>query len=162
MGEGRRVARRSWKRVGFLRDLVEEDVDGLIRLRPMAGRGRRVSGALDGDLRLSISASISRSTGCIGLPIDDGDYEVDLIDTWEMTVTPAKRIASPILPRLRQRGGAMSEAKAVSAFAVEMPGKPFQAIRVRRARRSPDRSEGRNPWLPFGSSTSRNPSPAFR
>jgi hypothetical protein len=53
-----------------------------------------------------------------------------------MTVTPANRIASPILPRLRQRGGAMSEAKAVSAFAIEMPGKPFQAIRVRHAPRS--------------------------
>src|SRR5947209_15377633 len=29
-------------------------------------------------------------------------YEVDIIVTWEMTVTPAKRVASPILSRLRQ------------------------------------------------------------
>src|SRR5436305_10651104 len=43
-------------------------------------------------------------------------YEVDIIVTWEMTVTPAKRVASPILSRLRQRGGALGEANSLAGL----------------------------------------------
>jgi hypothetical protein len=68
-----------------------------------------------------------------GLPKDDGAYDVDVIDTWEMTITPAERIACPVFPRQRQRGGAWTEPKPRAAFAVKLPGKPGLAIRVKRA-----------------------------
>jgi hypothetical protein len=56
---------------------------------------------------------------------------VDVIDTWEMTIKPARRLPSPVYPRLRQRDGALSESKPLSTFAIELPGRPYQAIRVR-------------------------------
>ena len=135
--KGGELRGESWRRIGFLSEIVEADVvHGLNPAPTDDWPWTRVSAAFDGDFRLIYLGEHQPIVWGHGLPNDDGDYEVDIIDTWEMTVTPAKRIASPILPRLRQRGGAQSEAKAVSAFAVEMPGRPFQAIRVRRARRS--------------------------
>jgi hypothetical protein len=50
-----------------------------------------------------------------------------------MTITPAERIACPVFPRQRQRGGAWTEPKPRAAFAVKLPGKPGLAIRVKRA-----------------------------
>jgi len=50
-----------------------------------------------------------------------------------MAVEPARRVPCPDYPRLRQRGGAMSEQKPVAAFAVELKPRPYQAIRIRLA-----------------------------
>ncbi len=127
-------------RIGFLRRLIEEDVTQ--GLTPLSDDGRwefsRVSGARDGDHRLLYSGEHQPAHWAIGLPMEDGDYEIDLIDTWEMTITPIDKAPLPVSPALRQRGGAMAGGAAEAAFGVLLPGKPYQAVRVRRRR--PDAS----------------------
>ena len=81
--------------------------------------------------------SCFRAVWAAGLPKDDRDYEVDVIDAWNMTITPAKRIPCPVFPRLRRVGGAPTESKPIAAFAVELPPRPYQAIRIRPARTAP-------------------------
>ena len=125
----------SWKRIGFLRDLLEEDVrNGLEPMPPGTWPWTRVSMGREGSYRLIYLGEHAPSTWAEGLPEDDGNYEVDVIDAWAMTVTPAERIPVPRLPDLRQRGGEWRNVTPAAAFAVRLPGKPYQAIRVRPAR----------------------------
>ena len=125
----------SWRRIGFLRDIVEADVRRGLDPAPTADwPWTRASAAFDGDVRLIYLGEHQPRIWVHGLPAEDGDYQVDVIDTWEMTVTPARRVPPPAFPRQRQRGGALSAAKPVAAFAVELPGRPYLAIRVRPAR----------------------------
>ena len=126
----------SWKRVGFLRAILEEDVErGLTPLDPDSFPWSRVSAASEGDYRLIYLGEHQPAVWAAGLPKDDRAYEVDVIDAWAMTITPAKRVPCPVYPRLRQRGGALSDPKPIAAFAVELPAKPYQAIRIRLAQR---------------------------
>ncbi len=37
----------------------------------------------------------------IGLPMEDDDYEIDIIDTWNMTITPTKPGPLPVSPPTR-------------------------------------------------------------
>src|SRR5262249_17492088 len=130
--KGGKLHGEAWKRIGFLRDLLEEDVSS--GLEPLGHNATwpwsRVSGARDGDLRYIYLGEHQPVIWSAGLPMEDGDYDVDVIDTWEMTVTPAKRVPAPVHHPTRHglvvRGG-----KADAAFAVELPGKPHLAIRVR-------------------------------
>lgn len=125
---------QSWQRLGLLRDLLEEDVKhGLTPFTP-AERWEfsRVSGAHDGDVRYLYFGEHQPVQWAAGLPMDDGDYEIDLIDTWEMTVTRIGKAPLPVSPALRQRGGAISGGAPEAAFGVHLPGKPYQALRVRR------------------------------
>lgn len=130
--KGGKLRGESWKRIGFLRDLLEEDVSiGLEPAAPGVWPWTRVSVASEGAYRLIYLGEHQPSLWVDGLPKEEGDYDVDVIDAWEMTVTPATRVPSPSLPRLRQRGGVLSDGRPRSAFAVQMPGKPYQAIRIR-------------------------------
>jgi hypothetical protein len=126
----------SWQRIGFLRELIEEDV--VNGLTPLSEDGRwewsRTSGARDGDYRLLYFGEHQPREWAIGLPMDDGDYEIDLIDTWEMTVTRIEKSPLPVSPPLRQRGGEMRGGEPEAGFGVRLPGKPYQAVRVRRRR----------------------------
>ncbi|UDL94060.1 hypothetical protein LGH83_16130 [Lichenihabitans sp. PAMC28606] len=54
--------------------------------------------------------------------------------TWEMTVTRLDKAALPASPALRQRGGAMAGGEPEAAFGVKLPGKPYQAVRIRPVR----------------------------
>ena len=123
----------AWKRIGFLRDLIEQDVTH--GLTPLADEGRwewsRVSGARDGDYRLIYFGEHQPAHWAIGLPMDDGDYEIDLIDTWEMTITRLEKAPLPVSPALRQRNGAITGGAPEAAFGVRLPGKPGLAVRVR-------------------------------
>jgi len=136
----------SWQRIAFLRGILEEDaVHGLT---PLVEDGRwessRVSGARDGEYRLIYFGEHQPCAWAVGLPQEDGDYEIDLIDTWAMTITPLNKAPLPASPALRQRGGAIVGGAIVggaivggapeAAFGVNLPGKPFQAVRVRRPR----------------------------
>lgn len=123
----------SWKRIAFLGRILEEGVTN--GLNPLGDGGwpwTRVSAAEDGDFRLIYLGEHQPSVWWAGLPEDDGVYDIDVIDTWEMTVAPAFAIPPPMLPSQRLRGGAVTEARAASKRAIAMPGKPFQAIRIRR------------------------------
>lgn len=120
-------------RIAFLRSLIEADVKN--GLTPLIDDGRwefnRVSGARDGDVRFLYFGEHQPRQWAVGLPKQDGDYDIDLIDTWEMTVTPLAKAPLPASPALRQRGGAILGHEPEAAFGIQLPGKPFQTVRVR-------------------------------
>ena len=68
-----------------------------------------------------------------GLPQEPGDYEVDVIDTWAMTITPARLVDAPANHPTRH-GAVVRQRRPDAAFAVELPGRPYLAIRVRSRR----------------------------
>ncbi|MFS8113113.1 DUF5060 domain-containing protein [Rhizobium jaguaris] len=131
--KGGELRGEAWKRIGFLRDLLEQDV--VNGLEPMASFGEwpwtRVSGARDGDLRYIYLGEHQPVIWSTGLPLDGTDYDVDIIDTWEMTITPAKKVEAPI-PHPTRHGAIVRGGKADAAFGVELPGKPYQALRIRK------------------------------
>ncbi|MCX5494411.1 DUF5060 domain-containing protein [Kaistia dalseonensis] len=122
----------AWQRIGFLRDLLEEDVAS--GLTPISGAANwpwsRVSGAKDGDVTYIYLGEHQPVIWAPGLPQEPGDYEVDIIDTWNMTVTPATIVDAPANHPTRH-GAAVRQRRPDAAFAVELPGKPHLAIRVR-------------------------------
>lgn len=130
--KGGKLHGEAWKRIGFLRGLIEEDVGN--GLEPMGRNSEwpwtRVSGASDGDLRYIYLGEHQPVVWSTGLPLQDGQYDIDIIDTWAMTVTPATKVAAPI-PHPTRHGSVVRGGKADAAFGVELPGKPYQAIRVR-------------------------------
>lgn len=135
--KGGELRGESWKRIGFLRDLLEEDVkNGLTPYVPGGTRWEftRVSGAQDGDVRYLYFGEHQPLQWAVGLPTEDGDYQIDLIDTWEMTITPLEKAPLPVSPALRGANGEIHNTEPEAAFGVRLPGKPWQAVRVRRRR----------------------------
>jgi hypothetical protein len=130
--KGGKLHGEAWKRIGFLLDLLKEDVrNGLTPLgRNDQWPWSRISGARDGKVTYLYLGEHQPGQLTTGLPKDDGEYGVDIIDTWNMTVTPAKRIP-PIVPHPTRHGAVVRGGKADAVFGVELPGKPYLAIRVR-------------------------------
>jgi Domain of unknown function (DUF5060)/Protein of unknown function (DUF4038)/Domain of unknown function (DUF5605) len=132
--KGGELRGESWKRIGFLRDLVEADVrKGLTPFTPENARWEfnRVSGARDGDVTYLYFGEHQPVAWAVGLPMEDCACEIDLIDTWQMTIRRIDKAPLPKSPGLRQRNGQIVGGKPEAAFAVELPGKPYQAVRVR-------------------------------
>ncbi len=133
--KGGKLYGEAWKRIGFLRDLIEQDVK--TGLAPLGGTNSwpwsRMSAAEDGDVRYIYFGEHQPAQWTTGLPIEDGDYEVDLIDTWNMTITPAERIEA-VIPHPTRHGDIVRGGKADAAFGVKLPGKPYLALRVRKNR----------------------------
>lgn len=127
----------SWKRIGFLREIIEAAPPG--GLSPQRGSDghlfengtmfghylwQRFSGGRNGDYRLVYLGNYQPKFLPIWLPA--GKYHIDLIDPWEMTLSPA-RVKS------------LTEAPSYSydfpnavppTHEVELPGKPRMAIRI--------------------------------
>jgi hypothetical protein len=125
----------SWKRIGFMRDLLEQDVhNGLTPYTSATTNSAfaRVSGAQDGDVRYLYFGEHQPVQWAAGLPMEDGNYEIDLIDTWEMTVRRIEKAPLPVSPPLRGVGGVVHSIGPEAAFGVNLPGKPWQAVRVRK------------------------------
>lgn len=131
--KGGELRGESWRRIGFLRDLLEEDVkNGLTPIVPSQHwEFTRVSGAVDGDVRFIYFGEHQPLEWAVGLPTEDSDYEIDLIDTWEMTVQRIEKSPLPVSPALRQRGGTIVGGDPEAAFGVRLPGKPYMAVRIR-------------------------------
>ena len=131
--KGGRLYGEAWRRIGFLRDLLEADVK--TGLTPMGGTASwpwsRISGAADGDVSFIYFGEHQPGQWTTGLPQDEGRYEVDVIDTWAMTITAAERIA-PLVPHPTRHAGVVRGGKPDAAFGVALPGKPYLALRVRR------------------------------
>ena len=130
--KGGKLHGEAWKRIAFLRALIEEDATA--GLTPMGHNGEwpwsRVSGARDGAVSYIYFGEHQPDQWTTGLPMTDGDYEVDLIDTWAMTVTPAKRIPAHV-PHPTRHGDVVRGGKADAVFGVALPGRPYLALRVR-------------------------------
>ena len=107
----------SWKRVAFLRGLIEEDVvNGLSAPPPEQWPWSRVSFASDGFYRLIYMGEHQPKVWAAGLPQEGGDYEVDVIDAWEMTVTQAKRIPCPVYPQPKAARRSMERPETACRF----------------------------------------------
>lgn len=133
--KGGKLYGEAWRRIGFLRDLIEQDVRN--GLTPLGGTNSwpwsRMSGAEDGDVRFIYFGEHQPAQWTTGLPIDDTPCEVDVIDTWEMTITPAERIEA-VVPHPTRHGGIVRGGKADAAFGVRLSGKPYLALRIRKSR----------------------------
>ncbi|SLN27279.1 Putative endoglucanase [Aquimixticola soesokkakensis] len=123
----------AWKRLKFMRAVLEEDVRG--GLEPLGPQAQwpwhRVSGAQDGDVRYIYLGEHQPVIWTLGLPEEDGDYELDLIDTWEMSVTPLAKQTAPQNHPVRH-GEIIRPRKPDAAFGVALPRKPGLCIRCRR------------------------------
>jgi hypothetical protein len=123
---------KAWKRIGFLRDLIEaEAVNGLTPLgSPNEWPWSRVSAAQDGKVRYIYFGEHQPAIWTMGLPKEKGRYQVDLIDTWAMTVTRIKPVKAPANHPTRH-GEMIRPTAPDAAFAVALPSKPYLAVRVR-------------------------------
>jgi hypothetical protein len=122
---------KAWKRIGFLRDLLEQDVKN--GLTPIGGLHEwpwnRVSGATDGKVRYIYFGEHQPDVWTMGLPKEPGAYQVDLIDTWAMTVKRIKPVKAPMNHPTRH-GNITRPATPDAAFAVKLPTKPYLAVRI--------------------------------
>lgn len=133
--KGGKLHGEAWKRIGFLRQVLEEDVkDGLTPLADASAfPWSRVSGARDGAVRYIYFGEHQPIEWTSGLPIEHGDYDLDIIDTWNMTVTPAEKIEAYV-PYPTRHGAVVRGGKADAAFGVRLPGRPYLALRCRAGR----------------------------
>lgn len=133
--KGGKLYGEAWKRIKFLRELLEEDVT--TGLTPLGGTTSwpwsRMSAAEDEGVRYIYFGEHQPAQWTTGLPVEEGDYAVDLIDTWAMTITPAERIPA-LIPHPTRHGAVVRGGKPDAAFGVRLPGKPHMALRIRSAR----------------------------
>ncbi|MDR1519081.1 MAG: DUF5060 domain-containing protein [Planctomycetota bacterium] len=156
--KGGELRGESWKRIKFLRELVEADVkNGLTPLTRADNRAfSRIFAAYDDGVRFIYFGEHQPRQWAIGLPMDDGDYDLSLIDIWNMTVTPLEKAPLPVSPALRQTGGKVMGGAPEAAFGVILPGEPYLAVRIRdrKARRGADQFRGgERLWLRSASTT---------
>lgn len=128
----------SWKRIGFLRQLVEAlppgglspqiDADtGLFPARLGQWLWMRFAGGFNGDHHLIYLAEYQPRMLTFWMPADDA-YQFEVIDTWEMTVSPAvvRRLEAPPPYSYSFTGD-------FPTYEIELPGKPRMAIRIRKS-----------------------------
>ncbi len=132
--KGGKLQGEAWKRIKWMRELLEEDVKQGLKMMgnyyifPFS----RISASQDGEngTRYIYFGEHQPARWTAGLPKDGGEYDVDLIDTWNMTVEAANIIEAYPIPPTRHgnitRGGGIE-----ADFAVELPGRPRLALRVR-------------------------------
>jgi hypothetical protein len=123
----------AWRRIAFLRKLLEEDVQS--GLEPIGPPERfpwsRISGAIDGDVRYIYFGEHQPVIWAAGLPKEEGDYQLDLIDIWAMTVTPIETVEAPTNHPTRH-GAEIRPRAPDAAFGVKLPGRPYLALRCRK------------------------------
>ncbi|WP_417257895.1 DUF5060 domain-containing protein [Celeribacter sp.] len=133
--KGGKLHGQAWKRIKWLREMLEQDVEhGLEPIGSYYGfPWSRISGARDGKdgTTFIYFGEHQPAVWSTGLPTDGGDYDVDVIDTWNMTIEPAKIIEAHVVPVTRH-GTLIRGGKPDADFAVSLPSKPRLALRVRR------------------------------
>lgn len=114
----------SWKRIAFLKQIMDEGPAGGFSPMEDSWVWTRVSGGMNGDYRLIYLGEHQPSVWEHGLP-EGTDYAVDLIDTWNMTITPVK--LRPIHPFPNTGPFPVKR----PSHEIALPGKPYLAIRIR-------------------------------
>ena len=127
----------SWKRIGFLREIIEAAPEG--GLTPQRGSSgnlfengtmiagyllQRFSAGRNGDYQLVYLENYQPKFLPIWLP--EGNFQIDVIDPWEMTISPAKVIFLNTSPAY-----SYPDPNSINpSHEVELPGKPRMAIRI--------------------------------
>lgn len=127
----------SWKRIGFLRQIIEEGAAGGLTPEADANNGlfpsrfghwmwTRFAGGFNGDFHLIYLAEYQPCKVLLWLPPDDA-YQFDVIDTWEMTISPAqvRRLDGTPDYGYPSPGGEPT-------YEIGLPGKPHLALRIRK------------------------------
>ncbi len=127
----------SWKRIGFLRSIIEDmppggltpelDADtGLFITRLNQWLWRRYAGGFNGDYHLIYLAEYQPRFLNFWLPADDA-WRFEVIDTWNMTIDPAtvNHLDSP--PSYSH-----SDREVHATYEIELPAKPYLALRITR------------------------------
>jgi hypothetical protein len=118
-------------RIAFLRRIIEEDVK--VGLAPFGLREpwHSIAGGHEGDYRLIYFAEHQPAIWSVGITEEPNanpdDFIIEIIDPWEMTITPAEICPPPYLPTPRG-----VKPMAATPFAVRLPGRPNLALRVKR------------------------------
>lgn len=124
----------SWKRIGFLREIVEGAPGGLsphhgadldIFPQPISRwLSSRYSGAYHGDsYHLLYLGVYQPARFLLWMPVDDA-YQFDVIDTWDMTIEPAQ---VNVLSELPDYSYPFAQKP---TYEVILPGKPYLALRI--------------------------------
>jgi hypothetical protein len=135
--KGGKLHGESAPRIAFLLRLLQED--NLQGLEPFGSDydwpWDRISGAADlgGKVSFIYFGEHRPKKWATGLPTDDGEYDVEVIDTWAMTITRAEKIPA-IIPHITRHGTFVRGGKAEAGFGVALPGRPRLALRIRRLR----------------------------
>lgn len=133
--KGGKLHGQAWQRIAFMRQLFEDS--GTRGLEPMGMNDSwpwsRISGARDvgGKVTWLYFGEHQPNQWTTGLPTDDAKYEVDLVDTWEMTITPARQIPA-LIPHPTRHGDVVRGGVADAAFGIALPGRPRLALRIRK------------------------------
>jgi hypothetical protein len=124
---------KSAPRIAFLREIIEDMPKN--GLSPMTGSWiwDQLAGGINGKYRLIYFGEHQPAEWAVGLPMEDGDYDIDLIDTWNMTITPIDKAPLPLSPPVRKKktDKKIVKPKPEAAFGVRLPGKPYLALRIR-------------------------------
>jgi len=133
--KGGQLHGEAWIRLKWIRQLLKKDVKHGLTMMGHFGHFSfdRISIAQDGagGTRFIYFGEHQPRRWTTGLPNDGGDYDVDVMNTWEMTVEPAKIVSAHQVPPTRHgnvtRGGGQD-----ADFGVELPARLGLAIRARR------------------------------
>ncbi|MEP3046163.1 MAG: DUF5060 domain-containing protein [Roseibium sp.] len=131
--KGGKLHGQSPERIAFMRRILEEDAEnGITPFEELDDQRpfKSIGAGIDGDVTYVYLGDHRPATLSRGLPLEDGDWDVDIIDTWNMTVTPAKKIPSVIDVAIKHAHVTIG-GKPVSAFSIELPSKPWLCVRVR-------------------------------
>lgn len=62
--------------------------------------------------------------------MEDGDYDINLIDIWEMTIKSSQMASFPVSPALCGNLCVVHNSAPEAAFGARLPGEPWHAVRV--------------------------------
>jgi hypothetical protein len=122
-GHGGVLHGESWQRIAFLQQIIAESPTGGLTPIEDAWLWARVSGGMNGNYRLIYFGEHQPMFWWAGLPEGD-NYEIDIIDTWNMTISPGSLRPARIFK-------AQELYKTLPEFELVLPGKPYLAVRIR-------------------------------
>jgi Domain of unknown function (DUF5060)/Protein of unknown function (DUF4038)/Domain of unknown function (DUF5605) len=140
-GKGGVLRGESWKRIGFLRKIIEDAPPGGLTPQRASEKsifpGRmgkyfnlKFAGGLNGDYHLIYLGDYQHKI--LIMPFEHNNYQIDVIDTWNMTITPvkAKKLDGTETYLYNMPQG--ENPPSVIGYALELPGKPHLALRFRK------------------------------
>ena len=124
--KGGRLHGESAPRIAFLRSLIEQ-TGGPLEPLEASWVWTRISAARASGTWFYYFGEHQPRRWTYGLPTQKGEYEVDLIDPWAMTVSAIDPGPAP-----HPSGLPGAHEESLPAFSVDLPARPYLALRIRR------------------------------